>query len=184
MSIKSIIDEIILVEGGFVHDPKDSGGATCWGITEAVARASGYTGNMKDLPKETAYKIYYDEYVVKPGFDAIVPLSEKIAAEVVDTGVNMGPAVAGKFLQQCLNAFNDESRDYPDVVVDGKVGKASISSLQAFLKKRKGEGKAAGENVMLKGLNALQGARYIMLAETSPKNERFVFGWLANRVNI
>ena len=182
MTIEEIINEIIKVEGGYVNDLKDSGGATNYGITIAVARANGYTGDMKDLPIEKAYQIYYDDYVVKPGFDKVLALSPAIAAELVDTGVNMGPAVASKFLQQCLNAFNDESRDYPDVVVDGKLGKASISALEAFLKRRKGEGKGKGENVMLKALNALQGARYIMLAETSPKNERFLFGWFANRL--
>ena len=178
MSITSIIQDIIKVEGGYTNDPSDSGGETCWGITVATARAAGFTGSMKDLTQQQAYDIYYKQYVVAPGFDKVLPLSEKIAAELVDTGVNMGVSVAGKFLQQALNAMNDGGTQYPDLVVDGAIGKGSISSLQAFLNKRGAE----GEVVLLRALNALQAARYISLAETSPKNERFVYGWLKNRV--
>lgn len=180
MTIQSIIQEIIKVEGGYVNDPSDSGGETCWGIAVATARAAGYKGSMKDLSQQQAYDIYYNQYVVAPGFDKVLTLSEKIAAELVDTGVNMGVSIAGKFLQQSLNALNDQATQYPDLVVDGGVGKASISALQAFLAKRG----ADGEGVMLRALNALQGARYISIAEASPKNERFVYGWLKNRVSL
>ena len=41
---------------------------------------------------------------------------------------------------------------------------------------------AAGEGVLLKALNALQGARYIELAEGRAANESFLFGWLDARV--
>lgn len=44
-----IIDGIIALEGGYVFNPKDKGGATHWGITEATARAHGYAGDMRDL---------------------------------------------------------------------------------------------------------------------------------------
>ena len=180
MTIQSIIQEIIKVEGGYVNDPRDSGGETCWGITVATARAAGYKGNMKDLSQQQAYDIYYKQYVIAPGFDKVITLSEKIGEELVDTGVNMGVVVAGKFLQQALNALNDQATQYPDLVVDGGVGKASISALQAFLAKRG----ADGEGVMLRALNALQGARYISIAEASPNNERFLYGWFLNRVKI
>ena len=37
---------------------------------------------------------------------------------------------------------------------------------------------------MLKALNALQGERYIDLAEKRQANESFVYGWLRTRVEI
>jgi len=37
---------------------------------------------------------------------------------------------------------------------------------------------------LLKGLNALQGERYIELAEKRQANESFVYGWLRTRVGI
>ena len=115
MTIDQIINDIIAVEGGYSFDSNDSGGETMYGITVAVARKHGYTGDMKKLPKKTAYDIYYKSYVVEPGFDAIAKIDPEIAAELVDTGVNMGTSVAGKFLQQALNAFNDGGSKYPDL---------------------------------------------------------------------
>ena len=44
MNVESLIDALIDREGGFVDNPADKGGPTCFGITEAVARAHGYAG--------------------------------------------------------------------------------------------------------------------------------------------
>ena len=44
-------------EGGYSNNPKDPGGETMWGITARVARAWGYSGPMKSLPRETAKQI-------------------------------------------------------------------------------------------------------------------------------
>jgi hypothetical protein len=41
---------------------------------------------------------------------------------------------------------------------------------------------ASGETVLVRALDALQGARYVSLAETRPANEAFLYGWLANRL--
>ena len=40
----------------------------------------------------------------------------------------------------------------------------------------------AGETVLLKAIEALQGAHYVRLAETRPSQEAFLYGWLANRI--
>jgi lysozyme family protein len=96
-----------------------------------------------------------------------------------DTGVNMGPAVATTFLQRALTALNRGGKDYPDLVPDGRVGPATIVALDAFLEAR---GSRGGETVMLRALEALQGERYLRLAEKRPANEAFLYGWLANRI--
>lgn len=62
-----IIDGIIALEGGYVFNPKDKGGATHWGITEATARAHGYAGDMRDLTRAEAYAILEEDYWIKPG---------------------------------------------------------------------------------------------------------------------
>lgn len=180
MSIEEIINDVIRVEGGYSHDKADAGGETMYGITVAVARNHGYTGDMRNLPRQTAYDIYYKSYVVEPGFDLVAKIDPVVAAELVDTGVNMGTTTAAKFLQQSLNALNDGGTKYPDLIVDGRLGKASMSALEAFLRQRGTDGRV----VLLRALNSLQGARYIALAESRPQNERFVFGWLLNRVTI
>ena len=47
----ALIDAVIDREGRYVNHPADRGGPTCWGITQAVARAEGYAGSMRDLPR-------------------------------------------------------------------------------------------------------------------------------------
>ena len=42
----------------------------------------------------------------------------------------------------------------------------------------------AGEHVMLRALNCLQGAFYINLSRSRQKDETFLYGWLDNRVAI
>jgi lysozyme family protein len=183
MTIDQIIDEVLRKEGGFVNNPNDRGGATNWGITEAVARENGWTGAMRDLPRDKAREIYYRQYVRAPGFDAIIPISSAVAAEVVDTGVNMGPSVAGRFLQRALNVLNRRGRDFPDLLVDGNVGSRTIDGLRAYFRAR-GAQRADAERVLLRALNAQQGERYIALAERDPRQEEFMFGWFLHRVRM
>lgn len=162
-------------EGGYVDHPADRGGPTCFGITEAVARANGYAGPMRALPREVAMDIYRRRYWREPGFDFVARRSAKLAGELFDTGVNMGPAVAVGFLQRALNALNRQERDWPDVPPTRRIDSTTLAALDAFLARR-------GEAVLLRALNCLQGARYIELAEMRPANEAFVYGWLRERV--
>lgn len=178
MSIDSLIDGVIGREGGYSNNVNDPGGPTMWGITERVARANGYAGPMNALPRETAKDIYFSEYVRKPGFAAVMAVNEPIAEELVDTGVNMGTAIASIFLQKALNTFNNQGRDYPDLKVDGDVGPATLSALKALLAKRGHD----GETVMLRALNALQGEHYISIGANRPASEAFEFGWFLRRV--
>lgn len=172
---EAIINEIIRVEGGYVNDPRDSGGETNYGVTEAVARAYGYAGPMRDMPREAAFDIYAARYWDAVKADDMLALSENVAAEVVDTGVNMGPGRAGHILQRVLNVLNVGGSLYPDLVVDGAIGPMTIQALRTYLAER-------NELVLCRALNCLQGAYYIELAERREKGERFVYGWLKNRV--
>ena len=113
-----------------------------------------------------------------PGFDQVAKLAPKLAAELFDTGVNMGPGVAIQFLQRALNALNRGARDYADLKLDGTIGAVTLGALSAFLKLRG----TAGERVLVTACEALQGERYLHLAEQRPANEAFLYGWLANRI--
>ena len=179
MDVEPLIDELIEREGGYVSHPADKGGPTCFGITEAVARAHGYAGAMAQLPREEAAAIYHRLYWLRPHFDQVAERCPRVAAELFDTGANMGPAVAATFLQRALTALNRGGQDYPDLVPDGRVGTATLAALDAFLKAR---GRQGGETVLLRAIEALQGERYLRLAEKRPANEAFLYGWLANRI--
>ena len=72
MKLKNdLIAEIIEIEGGYVNHPADRGGPTKYGITEKVARAFGYQGDMRDLPKSKAFEIYDKNYWQRLGLDGI-----------------------------------------------------------------------------------------------------------------
>jgi len=178
MDVDALIDELMEREGGYVNHPADKGGPTRFGITETVARAHGYAGAMASLPREEAAAIYRRLYWLRPKLDAVAQRSGKLAAELFDTGANMGPAVAATFLQRALTALNRSAQDYPDLVPDGRVGPATLAALDAFLASRG----AKGETVLLRAIEALQGERYLRLAERRPANEAFLYGWLANRI--
>ena len=178
-NVDALIGALIDREGGYVDHPADRGGPTCFGITEGVARAHGYAGAMRSLPRDEAAAIYRRLYWLRPRFDAVAERSPAVAAELFDTGVNMGPAVAATFVQRALTALNRNGRDYPDLTPDGRIGAVSLAALDAFLAVR---GKRSGETVLLRALEALQGERYLRLAERRPANEAFLYGWLANRM--
>lgn len=178
MDIAALIDEVIAREGGYSNHPADRGGPTNWGITEAVARANGYAGAMRAMPRAEAESIYRRLYWERPGYAFVAEQAPSIAAELFDTAVNMGPATATGFLQRALNALNRNQADYPDLKLDRLIGAKTLKALHSFLALR---GKA-GETVLLKAMEALQGERYIALAESRPANEAFLYGWLANRI--
>jgi len=177
--VDALIGGLIDREGGYVNHPADKGGPTCFGITEAVARAHGFAGAMKNLPRDEAAAIYRRLYWLRPRFDQVARRSSRIAAELFDTGVNMGPAVATTFLQRALTALNRNAKDYTDLTPDGRVGPLTLHALDVFLETR---GKKSGETVLMRALEALQGERYLRLAERRPANEAFLYGWLANRI--
>lgn len=184
-TLEQIIDGVLDREGEkFTNDPNDAGGPTKWGITQSVySKIRGMpvsAAMVEKITRAEAAEIYRRKYVVDPGFADIVAVDVRVGAEVVDTGVNMGVSVAATFLQRALNAFNQRGALYQDVDVDGECGPATAQALIGFVQHRGRQ----GVTILLRALNALQGERYITLAEKRPANEDFTFGWFAQRVEI
>lgn len=177
MSIDRLLNDLIAREGGYVDHPADRGGPTKYGITEQTARAFGYQAAMRDLPLDRAKDIYRAQYWERPGFEAVSRRMPRLAEELFDTGVNMGPRVAATFLQRALNVLNRGATDYPDIGVDGDVGQLTLHALDNLKAKR-----ANAETLLLRAVDALQGARYIEIAERNPSQEAFEAGWLSNRI--
>lgn len=168
MTRDEIIDRIIDTEGGYVDDPNDPGGETNYGITSKVAARSGYKGPMRDMPRSVAADIYRAKYWDKVRADDLFAISPELAAEVVDTGVNMGPGTATKFLQTSLSAFGY------DIAIDGGMGPKTLAALQLFAALR-------DVNVLTRAVDCLQGAKYIEIALKRDKSKTFVYGWMKNR---
>ena len=100
------------VERGYWNDPV--GGPTMYGVTEKVARAHGYAGDMRALTlpfaKAVAKADYWDRYQC----DQFDP---RIAYQVFDTAYNGGYPV--RWLQECVG-----------VTADGVIGAKTIAAVR------------------------------------------------------
>ena len=103
------------LEGGFVDNPADPGGATMYGVTERVARKYGYIGDMQDLPLDTAKQIAKQEYWDRYSCDSFDP---RIGFQVFDAAYNGGPAA--QWLQEAAG-----------VQADGVIGPVTIAAVNA-----------------------------------------------------
>lgn len=117
MDFDTAFEKLLGHEGAFVDHPADPGGATMWGITERVARANGYKGDMRKLPVSEAKRIARAEYwdVVRAD-----ELPEPVRYPVFDAAYNSGPGQAAKWLQRAVGAADD-----------GKIGPKTIASVNA-----------------------------------------------------
>jgi len=100
----TIFDRLMQHEGGYVNHPNDPGGETMWGVTKRVARAHGYYGSMRSLPKSLAKDITEKSYYKAVKGDQ---LDRLIAWQLTDAAYNHGNRRAVKFLQAAVGARQD-----------------------------------------------------------------------------
>lgn len=103
-SFETAVNRVLEHEGGFVDHPSDPGGATNFGITQAVAREHGYKGDMRDLPLTLAKDIYYKSYWLKSHADTLPPA---LAFQVFDAAVNHGVQRSIVLLQRAAGVEPD-----------------------------------------------------------------------------
>lgn len=102
-------------EGGYSNNPNDPGQATMYGVTQRIARANGYQGDMRDYPldsaRSVAKKLYWDPLRLDE-FD------DRMSFAMLDANYNGGHVVL--WAQQAVG-----------VKADGKLGPATMSALRA-----------------------------------------------------
>ena len=113
MNFDTAFTKLLGHEGGYVNHPNDPGGETNWGITKAVAREFGYTGSMRDLPRDTAKRIYRVKYWDTVKADE---MPDAVRYPLFDAAVNSGVGQAARWLQRALG-----------VADDGKIGAITIA---------------------------------------------------------
>jgi len=170
-------------EGGYVKDPDDAGGETYMGISRAYNPTwSGWDliddeKSKSNFPRclddndeviQAVEEFYEDKYWDVNRLDEFE--SQAIAEEMFDTGVNMGVSRAAKFLQQSLNYLNRNGSLFSDLVVDSKIGPASLSALNKVLS-------SGDEEILLIMMNVLQGQHYMNYMDRSPIQEKYARGW-------
>lgn len=173
-AVLAIVAGVFAVEGGYSNNPQDPGGETNHGVTVKVARSNGYTGDMRELPVQTAQTIYTKSYIERPNFHLVIAVSPALGEKLVDAGVNAGPGRSARWLQQALNQLGRDGADFPVVAVDGQIGTKTIYAYQQLERKR---GRVKACELTLKLIDAQQGAHYISL-----NKPMFIVGWADNRL--
>lgn len=173
-AVLAVVAGVFAVEGGYSNNPADPGGETNHGVTVQVARDAGYTGPMRELPKEFAQQIYARDYIERPNFHRVISMSPAVGEKLVDAGVNAGPGRSARWFQQSLNHLSRGGADFPLVAVDGQIGAQSLAAYQALERKR---GRVKACELTLKLLDAQQGAHYMSL-----NKPMFIVGWTDNRL--
>lgn len=167
----AIISPTIQLEGGYVNHPSDPGGETNMGITKKVAVDHGYTGSMRALPRDVAESIYYQSYLVNPGYAPLIALDAAVTEELFDTAVNMGPARPSRWFQQSLNEICPTLK----LSVDGKVGPATIAGFRRCQR-------ILLCQAMLPRIDGKQLAEYNRLVRVNPRLKVFHRGWVNHRI--
>jgi lysozyme family protein len=112
MTFDQAVEIILSKEGGYVNDPKDSGGETNMGIS----KRSYPSVDIKNLTKDQAKRIYYKDFWQKIKADELPP---KVRLNVFDFAVNAGIGTAIKTLQNAAG-----------VNADGIIGSQTIKAAQ------------------------------------------------------
>ena len=104
MNFSTAFEKLLKHEGGFSNHKDDRGGATRYGVTEAVARDAGYRGDMREFPLDLAQRIYKDRY-----WDAVQAesLPPDVRYIVFDGAVNSGVVQSAKWLQRACGVKDD-----------------------------------------------------------------------------
>jgi len=165
-----MLDFIMERGGGFVNDPKDPGGATKYGISLRFLKTIDPA--MADLDEdgdidvddifamtmETARTFYMERFYTPMG---IGRYPAPLGAAMLDTGVNMGKAAAGRILQQALNQSGAE------LAVDGIVGPKTRTALAFF-----------DTMDTLRAVLLVRVFAYAALCRKNRELRRFFFGWV------
>lgn len=189
---KTAYSNTMKIEGGYAHDKDDYGGETWKGISRKnwpLWDGWAIVDSFKNLYKPEASQHNFDGFesalyqsiplqqkvleFYKKNFWDILHLDEvanqAIAEEMFDTGVNMSTDRAAEFLQRALNATNRNQKDYSNISVDAKIGKATMTVLNQHPRPKQ----------ILILLNCQQGCRYMDITERNETQEKFMTSWLS-----
>ena len=100
---ETMLNFILVREGGYVNHPKDKGGETNRGITHTTYDSYRRSKRLplrsvKYITDDEVVDIYYNNYYKASGADKIK--NPRLAMAVFDASVNMGVSVARELLKK------------------------------------------------------------------------------------
>ncbi len=177
LSVRSIAEDIVAREGGYVNDPDDPGGATNFGVTIHTMRALGLDldgdgdvdgSDVRRLTRAQAVDIFLEHYFLRP---RIGMLPEVLQPSVFDMQVNAG-ANAVTILQRLLRDMGF------GIAVDGRIGPETARAAHAALE--------AAPDHLVDAYGIARRNYYYALADRRPASRKFARrrdggkgGWIA-----
>ncbi len=181
--------KLLGIEGDFVDDPVDRGGATKYGISLRFLAAEGafddngdgfadYDLDMDgDIDGRDVRLITIDQagYLYHRFFWTALECEsfpEPIGEMLFDQGVNGGATAARKLLQRAINACFART-GYSLIEVDGKIGPETRGALDKVLANG-----WLGMDAFVEAFREAARDRYRAIVRRYPKQKRFLNGWL------
>ena len=129
MDFDAAFDKLIGHEGGYSNNPADPGAETMYGVTAKVARANGYTGEMRYLSRDTAKAIYKRLF-----WDAVKAdqLPDEVRYPLFDAAVNSGVGQAIKWLQRAVDTVDDGILGPVTIAAAAKDAKGAAVKMLAY----------------------------------------------------
>lgn len=142
-----------------------------WKIVDDWKGGNIGEGKRDELLVEPVDSFYRANFWDRFQGDSVAEISDNVALELFDTAVNIGVSFAVRFLQTALNMQNQFGKTYPDIPVDGKLGRGTLNTLKRYLETQPGSRKG-NEQILL---NCMNGEQYIYY-KGNAQHERFR-GW-------
>jgi len=135
-------------EGGYSNHPADIGGETYkgisrvyhpswigWAIVEAWSKERAPGGDewlqTNERLQQYVVAFYKAQFWDTWRGDEVLEIAPGVAAELFDTGVNMGVQKAIHYLQRALNVLNRQGESWLDLEEDGLIGSRTLTALMA-----------------------------------------------------
>ena len=123
------VNHLLELEGGFVNDPDDRGGATNYGVSLRYLRLTQPDANcdtIRNLTKADAIHLYYTDWWKRYRLDEVHPAASSKLLEVL---VHMGPRAGARVVQSACVSLGEELK------TDGYLGSLSIGSINKLAKR-------------------------------------------------
>lgn len=186
-------------EKGYAFDPDDPGGETWDGVArkhwpnwdgwKIVDEAKKQYKTKKTLEKHLRtnvvlkqlttdfFRVNFWEYLNLHVFN------QSLALSVFDTAVNFGRKRAVKYLQIALNYLNINEEVFPDLDVDGKLGRNTLDAIKAHLATASWGGRninscyaALMDLFISERVDAWKNSM-----DRNPRMEKYAFGWIRRK---
>ena len=179
-AFEAALKHTLAFEGGYVNDPKDSGGETFRGVSRRSfpgwfgwklidqAKADGlksadainqrFAGNaqMAELVSDLYFLSFWRAFNRLEGF-------ERLRVKLFDTAVNTGIGRSVKLLQESINLITPPA----ELKVDGGFGPKTRAALEGLDER----------NILFRYVS-LQEAFYRGIVERKPSQQKYLNGWL------